>query len=127
MKKEIRYELSNSENEIMKYLWENQVNKGKSFGEIMYYLNNDIQKNWKKQTVNTLLKRMIDKGLVMINQDFKNKLYVASVTQLEYERGKARAFLNEFYKGSVTGFISALTGGEKLDKKTADELRKMLG
>ena len=123
-KNQIKYEMSDSENKIMEYLWNNE--QGKYFNEIMEHLNSTYQKNWKKQTVNTFIKRLIDKGLVSYENIGGVKCYVPTVNKEEYKKGEAKSFLNEFYQGSVYIFLSALSGGKSIDEKTAEELRNML-
>lgn len=123
MNKEIIYEMSQSESLIMKFLWKEGA---KNFVEIMTFLNEEESKNWKKQTVNTFIKRLSDKGLVSADETGRNRVYHAAVTDTEYERGKAKKLLSDFYDGSVYSFLSALTGGKGIDKQFADELRSMV-
>lgn len=120
MKKNIIYEMSQSESLIMHYLWREGA---KSFVEIMTYLNKEEGRDWKKQTVNTFIKRLTDKGLIMADETRKNRVYYAAVTNTEYEQGKAVKLLNDYYGGSIGSFLSALTGGKGVDKRFADELR----
>lgn len=123
MRKNIIYEMSQSESLIMHYLWREGA---KSFVEIMTYLNKEEGRDWKKQTVNTFIKRLTDKGLVTADETGKNRVYYAAVTNTEYEQGKAMKLLNDYYGGSIGSFLSALTGGKGVDKRFADELRSMV-
>lgn len=120
MKKNIIFEMSQSESLVMHYLWREG---GKSFVEIMTYLNEEEGRDWKKQTVNTFIKRLTDKGLVTADETWKNRVYYAAVSTTEYEQGRAMKLLNDYYGGSIGSFLSALTGGKGIDKKVADELR----
>ena len=52
--------LSKTEYEIMEYFWE--MGDKYTFGELMKYFNENLDKNWKKQTLNTFLSRLIEKG-----------------------------------------------------------------
>lgn len=122
--KKIKYEMSESEEMIMKYLWNSQ--EGRYFNEIMEHLNSTYQKDWKKQTINTFIKRLIDKGLVSFENVGGSKLYVPAINREQYRQGEAKSFLDEFYQGSVYTFLSALSGGKSIDKKTAEKLRNML-
>ena len=54
--------LSKTEYEIMEYFWE--MGDKYTFGELMKYFNENLDKNWKKQTLNTFLSRLIEKGLL---------------------------------------------------------------
>lgn len=120
MKKNIIFEMSQSESLVMHYLWKEGA---KSFVEIMTYLNEEEGRDWKKQTVNTFIKRLTDKGLVTADETWKNRVYYAAVSTTEYEQGRAMKLLNDYYGGSIGSFLSALTGGKGIDKKFADELR----
>ena len=120
----IKYEMSESEEMIMKYLWASQ--EGRCFNEIMEHLNNTYQKDWKKQTINTFIKRLVDKGLVSYEMMRGAKRYVSTINREQYRQGEAKSFLDEFYQGSVYTFLSALSGGKSIDEKTAEKLRNML-
>lgn len=123
-KKPIKYLISDSEGIIMDYLWEQK--EGKLFREIMEYLNVQCQKPWKKQTVNTFINRLTNKGLVVAENCGGNKKYSPALNFTEYKQGEARNFLDVFYNGSVYTFLSTLTGGQKIDNKIADDLRRIL-
>lgn len=120
----ITYETSCSERLIMEFLWKEGAEK--SFVEIMDFLNSEMEKGWKKQTINTFLKRLSDKGLIAPRQKGRNRVYCAALTRDEYEQGCAKKLLDDHYNGSISAFLSALTGGGKIDKQFADALRKMV-
>ena len=124
MENNVRCEMSQSESLIMDFLWKNDGGKG--FSEIMEYLNGEFHKNWKKQTINTFIRHLIDKGLISADTSQKSRRYSAALTPAEYARGKADKILADFYDGSVEVFLSALTGGKKLSKELVDELDKMM-
>ena len=122
--KPIKYLISESEGIIMDYLWSQK--EGKLFREIMEYLNVTCQKPWKKQTVNTFINRLTKKGLVVSENCGGNKKYSPALNYTEYKQGEAKNFLDLFYSGSVYTFLSTLSGGQQIDKDTADELKKIL-
>lgn len=124
MENNVRCEMSQSESLIMDYLWKNEGGKG--FSEVMEYLNGELHKNWKKQTINTFIRHLIDKGLIATDASQKTRRYSAALTPTEYARGKAKKILADYYEGSVDVFLSALTGGKQLSKKSADELHKLV-
>ena len=57
----MKYNLSEAEYEIMKFIWEQGDNI--SFNDIMEYTQKKGH-TWKKQTVQTFLTRLIDKGVL---------------------------------------------------------------
>lgn len=121
----IKYLISESESMIMEYLWRQEG--GKTFRELTAYLNDTCKKDWKKQTINTFIRRLIDKGLIIVSQNTGNKkVYCPAMTYTEYKQGEARDFINELYGGSMYAFLSTFSGGQKLDKNIAEELRKIL-
>lgn len=122
--KKIKYEISESEKVIMNYLWDSSTPK--NFAEIMEYLEKKEEKGWKKQTVNTFIKRLINKGLLDISFQGKSKFYKPSIEKSEYMQGEAQSYLNHSYNGSLGNFISALSGGKKIDSEFAEQLRKLL-
>ena len=124
MENNVRCEMSQSESLIMDYLWKNDGGKG--FREIMEYLNGELHKNWKKQTINTFIRHLIDKGLISADTSQKSRRYSAALTTAQYARGRANKILADYYDGSVEVFISALTGGKQLSKQAADELDELM-
>ena len=124
MDNNVKCEMSQSESLIMDYLWKNDGGKG--FSEIMEYLNGELHKNWKKQTINTFIRHLIDKGLIAADASQKSRRYSAALTPAQYARGKANKILADYYDGSIEVFISALTGGKQLSKKSVDELRGLV-
>ena len=56
----MKYELSRTEEQIMDFLWTN--NRPVKTGEIMDYFTENKGKEWKRQTLNTLLIRLEEKG-----------------------------------------------------------------
>lgn len=116
--------ISQSESLIMDYLW--KAGTAKEFSEIVSFLKQEEGKHWAKQTVNTFLKRLADKGLVGAETNGRKKMYYAALTETEYEKEKTKKLLNDFYDGSILTFLSALTGGKSIDSKVADKLRAMI-
>lgn len=124
MKKLLEYEVSETEREILEYLWENP--QGVIFKDIVIHFNDHKKKEWKKQTVNTFLMRLIEKGVITGIKEGTRKTYRAVFDEKEYEAKKAESILKSYYGGSLKKFLAALSGGEKINKETAEELRSLL-
>ena len=123
MNQKLSFDVSETEKEILEYLWENP--QGVLSREMLDYFNEEKQKDWKKQTLNTFLLRLAEKGLIEGKAQGVKKVYRAVYDAKEYEAKKAESILHNNYGGSVRNFVMALTGGEKIDKAMADDLRKM--
>ncbi|WP_367568326.1 BlaI/MecI/CopY family transcriptional regulator [Lacrimispora sp.] len=115
----MRFILSSTEQKIMELLWKNQ--KWMSGADFWEYFNSNGQ-NCKRQTINTYLSRMTQKGLLIKNE----KKYMYAYTKEEFEEKKAEEVLNTLYEGSLEKFVFALTGNKKINSDEAAELKKYL-
>lgn len=119
-------ELSETEKEIMEYLWETEK-QGKilCFAEILSYFNEDKQKNWKKQTLSVYLARLIDKDMVVSKK--KGRTYEYSPFSREnYEKRKAKGIINTQFSGSMEKFLLAFYHGSPISKKEKEDLKLWL-
>lgn len=110
--------LSPAEADIMELLWEGGE---KTNRELLFCLNTD-GRDWKRQTLNTLLTRLIAKNLVKKN----GHKFMAEISKQEYNSAQAQSVLETMYNGSLANFIMTLTGGNQLSEEEAATLRKLL-
>lgn len=119
LKKNKFSELTSVEQTILEYLWEqSRWISGAEFWRMF----NSNGKECKRQTVNTYLSRMVDKGLLM-KQEQK---YFYAYTKEEFDSERAANVLDTLYGGSAMQFIAALAGGDKLKKDEIEELKEYL-
>lgn len=111
--------LSETEKNIMELLWDNQ--RWMAGSEFWEYFNAN-GKPCKRQTINTYLTRMVDKGILVKN----DKKYMYVYTKKEWEERKANELLKNLFDGSLKKFVVALTGNKKISKKEAEELKEYL-
>lgn len=116
--------ITDAEREILEVLWE----KGEPvfFGELLKCFNARTKKDWKKQTMNTFLFRMRQKNLVEDISSGRYRQYRPLITRDEYVKEASRDFLDRNYGGSFAKMLTALGGGEKLEKKEMSELKRIL-
>ena len=62
----VRNAMSATEFYILQYLWTRETPA--TFSEIMVHFNEEEKKAWKKQTVNTFLSRLAQKGFLNIDK-----------------------------------------------------------
>lgn len=98
-------QISDSELELMKIIWENGGTA--LYAHIMSELNKSGNE-WKKNTVLTLLSRLIDKGFLTIRKIGRRNEYTALVGEKDYLRTQTKNFLEKVYEGNVTELISTL-------------------
>ena len=91
----VRNAMSATEFYILEYLWTRETPA--TFSEIMNHFNNEEKKEWKKQTVNTFLTRLAQKGFLNIDKSGKRALYIPSVTAKKYYEDYANLIINDSY------------------------------
>ncbi|NDO47691.1 BlaI/MecI/CopY family transcriptional regulator [Clostridium sp. MD294] len=126
-KSKSKYNLSATEIEIMEYIW--STDKKLIAAEILNYFNENKSKNWKKQTLNTFLVKLIEKGTLQYDVSKNKKYYYPtpqSQTKTEHIKHWTQNFIQNTFDGSLYHFLYAFTGGSTLSKNHADELKKYL-
>lgn len=121
---EKRYGLSPTEYEIMELLWDSDEKL--AFREILAYFNTVKNKNWKKQTLNTFLRILQDNGLVTADTNSTKFLYYPTRSKEEHIHIWTQKILENSFEKSLGKFLSAFTGGKKLNSKDAEELEQYL-
>ncbi len=116
--------ISDAELEIMKIVWANEENT-----TLFPYLMNKLEdkgKSWQKNTLITLLRRLINKGFLKANKIGRRNEYTPLVSEIDYQTAQTQNFLEKIYEGSVTGLVSNLISGDLLDNNEYEELKVLL-
>mgnify|MGYP001061451780 CR=1 FL=1 len=108
----VNHKITGAEREVMEVLWQRTEPKERG-------------KKWKRQTLNTLLFRLEEKGIVS-----RKRAYVeAALSQEELLQVQTQELLDDFYGGEYGNFFAALTGNKEIDsesKRLLDGLMKKL-
>lgn len=112
--------MSATEFYILKYLWSRETPV--TFSEIMTHFNEEEKKEWKKQTVNTFLTRLAQKGFLNIDKSGKRAIYIPSVSRKKYYEDYAQQIIEDSYEGSLKNFVCAFTENHKLTSNEKEEL-----
>lgn len=112
--------MSATEFYILKYLWSRETPA--PFSEIMTHFNEEEKKEWKKQTVNTFLTRLAQKGFLNIDKSGKRAIYIPSVSRKKYYEDYAQQIIEDSYEGSLKNFVCAFTENHKLTSNEKEEL-----
>lgn len=117
--------LPDGEFEIMKAVWQSEepVTSPLLTEKLKRILS---EKDWKQQTVMTMLVRLEKKGFLRSEKNGKERSYYSVVSEEEYMEVEAQNFRNKFSGGSFSGLVKALNGGEKISKQDIEELQKWL-
>ena len=113
-------QISDSELELMRIVWA----RG---GTALYaHIMEDLEKagrTWQKNTVITLLSRLVEKGLLLTSKLGRRNQYTALATEADYQAAQAQTLLNKLYEGSAKGLVSTLIERELLSAADYEELR----
>ncbi|MDE6619141.1 MAG: BlaI/MecI/CopY family transcriptional regulator [Lachnospiraceae bacterium] len=109
--------LGQSEWIIMEKLWEQQP---RTIMQLFHSL--EVEPGWSKSTVNTLLGRMVDKGIIYYEDGGKARQYYARLRREEAALAETENLLSRVYKGSVSMMMSTLV---KKRDFTREEIREL--
>ena len=113
--------LSDGEWKLMKALWRQP---GRTLAELVAAL--DAETGWSKATVFMMLKRLIAKGAVVMDDSGKLQKYSASIAYADVEPEETESFLSRVYGGSVGMMVSNLVGRGALSEQEIQELKAIL-
>ena len=114
-------QISDSELELMKIVW---ANGGTAlYASIMEELTKTGH-TWQKNTVITLLSRLVEKGLLKTNKIGRRNEYSAIVSEADYQAVQTQTLLNKLYGGNVKGLVTTLIQREMLTAEDYEELRQ---
>ena len=113
--------LPDSELEVMQLLWRLEPPAPRSA------LEEEMQKihPMAQTTLLTLVKRLADKGFILVEKEGRGSRYTPLVAQSDYLAAQSRRFIDRLCGGSMTAFASALCDSG-LTREELDELRELL-
>lgn len=114
-------QISDYELELMKVIWNNGGTA--LYAEITAALS-EKGMDWTKNTVITLLSRLIDKGLLRTSKIGHRNRYTAIVSSSEYQTSQTENFLNKVYEGNAKGLVSTLIQKDLLSDADYEDLMK---
>ena len=114
--------LPQSEFEVMKAIW--ALPGPVTAAEVLAQL--PPEKEWKVQTVITLLSRLVERGFVTTEKQGKERRYQAAVDREAYLRFETGQFLRQYHDNSFTSFVSTLYDGKQMNDTDTEELLRWL-
>lgn len=114
-------QISDYELELMKVIWGN--NDSALYAEIVAALSAKGM-HWTKNTIITLLSRLIDKGLLKTNKIGHRNRYTAVVSADAYQSSQTETFLDKIYEGSAKDLVATLIRKDLLSPSDYEDLKK---
>lgn len=118
MKNEIN--ISESEWTVMEYLWNNPL---VTITEIRKALSST---GWSDSTIKTLVRRLVSKNAVAINDEAATFHYYPLISQQECRLKETKSFINRVYDGSVSMLVTNLAADSNLTDKETEELLALI-
>ncbi len=112
---------SDSELALMQIIW--SAGGRARYAQIMAELAQS-GRPWQKNTVITLLSRLVEKGLLSVNKLGRRNEYTAVVSEADYQASQAQALVNKLYAGSAKGLIATLIQQDLLFPEDYAELKR---
>lgn len=114
-------QISEAEFEVMKIVWKYAPI---STNEITDRLMQTT--TWSPKTIQTLIKRLVNKGALTYEKQSRVFVYTPLVDQDEYIGQESTSFLNRFYGGNISSMLSAFLDQDKLSETEIHTLRSLL-
>ena len=113
-------QLSNAEEQVMKYIWKLE----------RAYMKNILEEFPEPKpattTVSTLLKRMTIKGFVGFEQHGSNRLYYPLIKKTEYFSKQVNSMIKDYFNNSASQFASFFTNETNLNLTDLEEIKQLV-
>lgn len=113
--------ISEAEYEVMKVIWNHApINTN----EITEQLTRTT--DWSPKTIQTLIKRLVNKGVLTYEKQSRVFVYTPLFSQKDYIGQESHSFLDRFYNGSMTSMLTAFLDSDQLTDTEIDTLQMLL-
>ena len=109
--------LYDGEYKFVNLIWENEPVNSTELVRIC-----EEHLGWKKSTTYTVLRKLVDRGLLQN----ENATVISLVKRAQVQKFETDALLDKVFDGSIPTFISAFLKDKKLSEEESDEIRRMI-
>lgn len=109
--------LAESEEKFAELIWQHEPIGS---GELVKLC--EKEKDWKKSTTYTMLKKVCEKGIFQN----VNSIVTSRISRDEYYSRQSIRFVEDTFGGSLPRFLTAFISGRKLSKQQAEELKRLI-
>lgn len=114
-------QISEAEFEVMKIVWKHAPISTNEITEKLLQTT-----SWSPKTIQTLIKRLVTKGVLTYEKQSRVFVYTPLVKENEYIGQESSSFLNRFYNGDITAMLSAFLENNRLSETEIERLRSLL-
>ena len=105
----------------MEKLWEESP---KTITQLYYQLKEE--QGWSKSTVNTLLNRMVEKGIIYYEEGGRARQYYPAVKMEDAAVAETESLLQRVYKGSISMMMNTMLKKSAFSQEEMEELYEVL-
>lgn len=113
--------ISDAELQVMKILW---AEAPISTNDVVERLEGITA--WKPKTIQTLLSRLVKKGVLQYKKESRVFVYTPLIGEGEYLEQESDSFLDRFYDGALNAMVVNYVEQDKLSEDDLQELRQIL-
>lgn len=114
-------QISEAEFEVMKIVWKYApINTNEITDKLLKTT------SWSPKTIQTLIKRLVKKGVLAYEKQSRVFVYTPLVKENEYIGHESNSFLKRFYGGNITAMLSAYIDNDRLTESEIETLRSLL-
>lgn len=113
--------ISDAEWTVMKVLWERGTS---TLSEVVKELEGRL--HWKPRTVQSLIRRLTDKGALAVEPVGREFRYSPAVAQDQCQHEESRSFLDRVFNGRLTPFVAGMMEREEISQDDLAALREVL-
>ena len=113
--------ISDAEWTVMKVLWERGTS---TLSDVVRELEGRLA--WKPRTVQSLIRRLTEKGALAVEAVGREFRYTPAVAQDQCQHEESRSFLDRVFNGRLTPFVAGLMDREDVTQDDLAALREVL-
>ena len=113
--------ISDAEWTVMNVLWQRGTS---TLSEVVKELEGRL--SWKPRTVQSLIRRLTEKGALAVEAVGREFRYTPAVDQNHCQLEESRSFLDRVFNGRLPPFVAGLMEREEVSKDDLAALREML-
>jgi predicted transcriptional regulator len=117
----MQYKVGAVQHRIMKVLWEEGATSARRITEVL-----SKEKPIAHSTVQTLLRKLETKGVVVHERHERTFLFKATVPEQDVSRSAVQELLGRVFQGSVSGLLAHLLDNEEVSPEELKRLRQMV-
>lgn len=114
-------QISEAEFEVMKLVWKYAPINTNEITERLTKIT-----SWGAKTVQTLIKRLVNKGALTYEKQGRVFVYTPLVKEDEYLNQESHSFLKRYYDGNLTAMVSSFLEHDTLSEDDIAALRSLL-